>query len=101
MEDPEIFVDPLQFNPTRWLFSSNAQLEKMNSVFFSFGYGSRICPGMHLAKLEGELALAHIVKNFDLKLGCSPGDVKRVLQFTVKAEKIPMRFIKRLNVASI
>lgn len=101
MLDPDIFPDPNEFNPMRWLTSSNAQLEKMNAVFFSFGYGSRLCPGIHLAKLEGELALAHILKNYDLKLQCAPEEVQRVLRFTVKAERIPMKFVKRLLVASI
>jgi cytochrome P450 len=101
MTDAAVFPDPLCFNPHRWLTSSSAQLEKMDAVFLSFGYESRVCPGMHLAKLEGKLALAHIVQNFDLHLECKPEEVKRVLQFTVRAERIPMRFVKRVKVASI
>lgn len=101
MTDPEVFPDPYKFNPMRWLTSSNAQLAKMDGLFMSFGYGSRICPGMHLAKLEGELALGYIVKNFDLQLECKPDDVKRILRFTAQADRIPMRFKKRVEIARI
>lgn len=101
MTDPDVFPNPFQFNPTRWLTSSNTQLEKMNNVFFSFGYGSRLCPGIHLAKLEGELALAHIVRDFDLELGCEPEEVHRILRFTVRSDRIPIKFVRRIKETDI
>ncbi len=60
-----------------------------------FGYGSRVCPGLHLALHEGELALSAMVRDFDFELACDPKDVKRIQSFTARPERIPMRFRAR------
>eukprot|EP00604_Paraphysomonas_vestita_P004343 CAMPEP_0174825640 /NCGR_PEP_ID=MMETSP1107-20130205/42958_1 /TAXON_ID=36770 /ORGANISM="Paraphysomonas vestita, Strain GFlagA" /LENGTH=212 /DNA_ID=CAMNT_0016057447 /DNA_START=739 /DNA_END=1380 /DNA_ORIENTATION=- len=93
--DESIFSNPEEFNPLRWIESDQKTLEIMNSVMMPFGYGSRICPGMHLAQHEGELALAYIAKHFDLELGCKPEEVKRIQSFTARPESLPMKFIPR------
>jgi cytochrome P450 len=97
MHDPKIFNNPSEYNPCRWLETNDnkTQLEQMNSVFYSFGGGARICPGMHLAYAESELVLAYILKYFDLELQCDRKDVARVLSFTARADRIPMKFLKR------
>lgn len=60
-----------------------------------FGYGARVCPGQLLANMEGELVLAAIVRNFDLQLACPPAQVRRIVSFTVRADRVPMVFKKR------
>jgi cytochrome P450 len=97
MNDPKIFNNPSEYNPCRWLETNvnKTQLEQMNSVFYSFGGGARICPGMHLAYAESELGLAYILKYFDVELQCDRKDVKRIQSFTARADRMPMKFLKR------
>ncbi|KAF8898066.1 cytochrome P450 [Gymnopilus junonius] len=49
LHDPEIYPNPMQFIPERY----NGSDEEMFKVTLSFGFGRRICPGMHFA--EGTL----------------------------------------------
>ena len=93
--DEAYFENPLEFNPLRWIDNDPKTIDKMSSIMMPFGYGSRICPGMHLAQHEGELALAYIAKYFDLELGCKPEEVKRIQSFTARPESLPMIFTCR------
>jgi cytochrome P450 len=47
MLDPTVFSEPLEFQPSRWLETSNTpkKLAEMNASFTPFGYGPRVCPG--------------------------------------------------------
>ena len=90
-----VFSNPFEFNPIRWIENDSNTLVKMNNHFMSFGDGSRICPGMHLAQHEGELALAYIAKYFDLELGCKPEEIKRIQSFTARPKTLPMKFFPR------
>lgn len=47
MLDPEIFPDGDKFIPERFLETTDPRL--LNYKFGSFGFGRRICPGMHVA----------------------------------------------------
>lgn len=90
--DETIFVNPMEFNPSRWLDNDEKTLEKMSSHFFAFGYGSRICPGMYLAQHEGEIALSYMAQYFDFELGCRPEEVIRIQSFTARPEYLPIKF---------
>ncbi|KAJ9656959.1 hypothetical protein H2201_008362 [Coniosporium apollinis] len=52
--DPSVFAQPLEFNPERW----ENPTKEMTDALLPFGAGSRICIGMHLAKMEMALAAA-------------------------------------------
>ncbi|KAK6524778.1 hypothetical protein TWF281_011677 [Arthrobotrys megalospora] len=56
--DPKLFDEPFAFKPERWL---NATKE-MESAIMSFGAGSRVCPGQHLAMMELRLMAAMMLK---------------------------------------
>lgn len=58
--DPSIFPDPETFDPSRWETPTKA----MKDAFMAFGGGSRICIGMHLAKIELRLGVARFFKAF-------------------------------------
>ncbi|KAI0480052.1 cytochrome P450 [Xylariaceae sp. FL0804] len=53
--DAELFPNPLEFDPERFLEPPTA---KQKMAFHPFGAGSRICLGMHLAYMELRLAAA-------------------------------------------
>jgi len=53
--DPRLFVNPDEFDHTRWL-PPNTLSPLAKSVFSPFGAGSRVCIGVHLARMELRLA---------------------------------------------
>ncbi|KAG1863418.1 cytochrome P450 [Suillus tomentosus] len=44
--DPIAFPDPEIFNPQRW-FDSEGRLKNNNARFITYGFGRRVCPGLH------------------------------------------------------
>ncbi|KAH0284281.1 cytochrome P450 monooxygenase [Aureobasidium namibiae CBS 147.97] len=55
--DPSLFPNPDTFDHTRWL-PSNELSPLAKAVFSPFGAGSRVCIGVHLARMELRLAAA-------------------------------------------
>ena len=45
-QDPEMFPEPDVFRPERFLDATNPKLANFT---IPFGFGRRICPGMHVA----------------------------------------------------
>ncbi|KAI0508831.1 cytochrome P450 [Xylaria bambusicola] len=58
--DPDAFPDPEKFDPSRWENTTQA----MKDAFLPFGGGSRVCIGLHLAKIELRLGVARFFKKF-------------------------------------
>ncbi|XP_027336880.1 beta-amyrin 11-oxidase-like [Abrus precatorius] len=59
--DPNYYPNAEEFNPSRWDdFGSKA-------AFLPFGGGSRLCPGMDLAKLEISIFLHYFLLNYKLE----------------------------------
>ncbi|KAI0133364.1 cytochrome P450 [Hypoxylon sp. NC0597] len=57
---PKVYPEPLKFDPSRWENPTKA----MKDAFLPFGGGSRICIGIHLAKMELRLATARFFTRF-------------------------------------
>ncbi|KAI0035654.1 cytochrome P450 [Vararia minispora EC-137] len=55
LHDENLYSDPFDFKPERFLSREDGGLEEPDSTAIVFGYGRRICPGMHLA--EGSLLI--------------------------------------------
>ncbi|KAG5913940.1 hypothetical protein E4U53_004744 [Claviceps sorghi] len=80
--DPAIFENPDQFNPQRWANPTKA----MKEAFMTFGRGSRICIGLHLAYIELRLAAARFLLEFPTarvshREGMSDKDMQMVSTF--------------------
>ncbi|KAF9223307.1 cytochrome P450 [Gyrodon lividus] len=60
--DPIAFPDPETFNPQRWL-DSNGQL-RTDMRFYTFGFGRRVCPGLHVANRSLYINLALLFWSF-------------------------------------
>ncbi|ESK87846.1 benzoate 4-monooxygenase cytochrome p450 [Moniliophthora roreri MCA 2997] len=64
-ENPDIFENPLNFSPERWLQGDTRELE-YNLVPFS--KGPRICLGLNLAWCELYLIFANVFRKLDMRL---------------------------------
>ncbi|KIK94478.1 hypothetical protein PAXRUDRAFT_827945 [Paxillus rubicundulus Ve08.2h10] len=60
--DPVAFPDPEKFDPQRWLDPSG-QL-RPDVRFFTYGFGRRACPGLHVANRSIYISLALLLWSF-------------------------------------
>ncbi|KAG2171345.1 hypothetical protein INT43_002967 [Umbelopsis isabellina] len=59
--------DPFQFKPERWIECTVTQRRQQERLDWSFGGGSRVCPGRHLANLEIVSAVVLVLSLYNLK----------------------------------
>ncbi|KAL6277444.1 hypothetical protein ACE6H2_021045 [Prunus campanulata] len=65
--DPNVWVDPDQFQPERFLTThKDFDVRGKNFEFMPFGSGRRICPGISLALQVVQLTLAHLLHGFEI-----------------------------------
>lgn len=62
-QDPEMFPEPDVFRPERFLDTTNPKLANFT---IPFGFGRRICPGMHVASQSMYIVIARILWGFDI-----------------------------------
>lgn len=60
---PEIYPDPLRFDPLRFS-DERAEHKKVAGSFLPFGAGRHICIGKYFAEMEARIVMAHFVKRF-------------------------------------
>lgn len=63
---PDLWPDPLRFDPTRFLPETEAREQRHRYAWIPFGAGPRACIGQHFSMLEATLALALIVRRYAL-----------------------------------
>ena len=63
MHDPDMFPSPDTFRPERFLETQNPRLLDFD---LPFGFGRRICVGMHLARNSLFITIARILWAFDI-----------------------------------
>lgn len=63
--DPEIWEDPMEFDPER--FAGDNPEDKHRFSYFPFGGGARMCIGKELALLEARIILSLVVNEFRLE----------------------------------
>ena len=91
------FPDPQAFNPKRWLDNENTSIPQARRVSMPFGSGPRVCPGRYLAMLEIKLAMAMLLKNFDIKSVDTPdgGEAQELMSITMAPVGLTMTLRKR------
>ncbi|CAJ2639452.1 unnamed protein product [Trifolium pratense] len=68
--DPNVWENPLKFNPERFLSGKNAKIDPCGNDFelIPFGAGRRICAGTRMAIVLVQYILGTLVHSFDWKL---------------------------------
>ncbi|KAK8041416.1 hypothetical protein PG994_014423 [Apiospora phragmitis] len=70
--NPDVFRNPLVWDPDRWLDEENPEkLAEMNRWFWAFSSGGRMCIGLHLAMAEMTTLAAAIYRKYQTSL--APG----------------------------
>ena len=64
-DDPAVFPEPRQFDPSRW---TGPEKEFRLKYLFNFGRGTRQCVGMNLAYAEIYMTLAAVFRKFGYEL---------------------------------
>ncbi|KAK0635458.1 cytochrome P450 [Bombardia bombarda] len=67
--NPDIFQDPYEFRPQRWIDDP-----RLDRAFIGFARGTRNCIGMNFARLEMSMVLAAIIRKYDIY---QPGQQKQ------------------------
>lgn len=65
---PTAFPDADKFDPSRWLTPSGSTT-KMKEAYMPFSKGSRMCMGVHPARMELKLIIAALIHGWDISLG--------------------------------
>lgn len=66
--NPDIFKDPYDFKPERWLVDDPAELAQLDKYMVAFGKGVRACLGLELAKQEMLLVAGNLFWKYDFQL---------------------------------
>ena len=88
-----LWDNPHAFDPDR--FIRNPELRGKGSAFLPFGAGPRICVGMAFAMMEAVMALATLVRDFEVQVAddCYP---RPLMTVTLRPEGgIPARLVRR------
>nr|AVQ09749.1 cytochrome P450-3 [Plagiochasma appendiculatum] len=98
--DPEVWKDPLDFNPGRFLGSA-IDVKGQNFELLPFGAGRRMCVGYNLGLMTVENGLAQILHTCDISLpeGMTPKDVSMEEQSgasVTRADTLKLRVTPRL-----
>lgn len=90
--DPDLWPDPLRFDPDRFTEENSRQRDRWS--YTPFGAGPRSCIGDHFAMLEATLALATVVR--DVEISAFQEDFPLTASFTLVADgRIPARIVRR------
>lgn len=62
--NPQVFPDPMKFDPERW--NRSGEKERSEKYFVPFGKGQRICVGKEFATVSVYLTVANVFHKYDL-----------------------------------
>lgn len=89
--DPQVYVNPEEFLPERWLDKNK---ETTSLPMIDFGSGLHRCLGEHLSMLEGTMMLALLLRHFDWELVNGRSSLEELQQnlLIYPSDKMPVRF---------
>ncbi|KAF8898320.1 cytochrome P450 [Mucidula mucida] len=65
LHDPDVYPNPLEFDPTRHIASPGKEVQR-DPRHACFGFGRRICPGLHLAEASVYMLVAASLAVFNI-----------------------------------
>lgn len=65
--DPDIYENPLEFKPERFLNSATGAENVNGTYYLPFGDGPRNCIGMRMGKLTSKLGLAIVLSKYSIE----------------------------------
>uniref|UniRef100_UPI00406DB548 Cytochrome P450, CYP11A1 n=1 Tax=synthetic construct TaxID=32630 RepID=UPI00406DB548 len=89
--NPEIFPNPEQYNPERWLKREDNHFKSLG-----FGFGPRQCIGRRIAETEMQLFLIHMLQNFKIETN-SMAEVKTTFDLILVPEKPILLTLRPIN----
>lgn len=103
VNDPSLFEDPETFNPSRFLKSHspiggnwNGKVE--GEFTMPFGFGRRVCPGMHIALHSTFISVARILWAFDVHPVADDSPVDPTKSVNLGLTRMPAPFHISVNV---
>ncbi|KAI1792473.1 cytochrome P450 [Ganoderma leucocontextum] len=66
LHDPDVFEDPDEFRPERFIRDGKLDVSARDPAAFAFGFGRRICPGRHFAEAGLFIIVASVLHVFDI-----------------------------------
>ncbi|KAF8648401.1 hypothetical protein AX16_006310 [Volvariella volvacea WC 439] len=66
MHDPEVYSNPDEFNPSRFLKIKESDVPERDPRLICFGFGRRICPGRLMAEASIFISCATILSTFNI-----------------------------------
>lgn len=69
MHDPEIYEEPDEFVPERFLKDGKLNRQIRDPAVAAFGFGRRICPGRFFSDNSLFMMIASVLAVFDMKPG--------------------------------
>ena len=87
---PELWPDPLRFNPLR--FTPDAVRARHKYAWVPFGGGAHMCLGLHFATMQIRILIAHLLSRYRIELDAGAGDVWQAWPIPRPKDGLPLRF---------
>ncbi|KAK5990623.1 Cytochrome P450 monooxygenase aneD [Cladobotryum mycophilum] len=93
--DESVFPDPYEFRPQRWIDDPN-----LPSILF--GFGTRVCPGKHIAESSVFIVAAHLLWSFNFDYAYEDGKRQEIdsWNMTQGADSGPVPFKASFKIRS-
>jgi cytochrome P450 len=92
--DPNIFPNPEEFRPERWL-ENEGKAKEMGKYFIPFSTGARGCIGRNISYLEQHVLVATIVHRYDFALPTEDWQLEWEEAFNLWPAPMPLKMWRR------